>query len=207
MSLYPEAGFHTLVLTNAIPSGLPEGRTDSFADRVFDGRAGQDRMKAWGAAYGAPPARASASWRDGKIDPVRQPTRRDGSRNPGAGRSSSTSRRKRTSRAGRPAAPLVTLSVSSTSPCCATRRRKFCLCSCVPDRASTVRWSWSRVNYGGISSNTTGRYLILPRSRPIAVASTRRWSKAMGTPVGSFGRAGPGLPFASGIRPASNSNS
>ncbi|MFF9552329.1 hypothetical protein [Methylobacterium fujisawaense] len=56
MSLHPEAGFHTLVLTNAVPSGLPEGRADSFADRVFDGRAGQDRLKAWGAAYGAPPA-------------------------------------------------------------------------------------------------------------------------------------------------------
>lgn len=54
MSLHPEAGFHTLVLTNAVPSGLPEGRTDSFADRVFHGRAGQDRLKAWG-TYGATP--------------------------------------------------------------------------------------------------------------------------------------------------------
>ena len=35
---------------------------------------------------------------------------------------------------------------------------------------------------GGINSNTTGRYLILPRRRPIAVARMRRWSAAIGTP-------------------------
>ena len=41
-------------------------------------------------------------------------------------------------------------------------------------RASTVAWSSESVNVAPISSNTTGRYLILPRSRPIAVARMRR---------------------------------
>ncbi|WP_457107940.1 serine hydrolase [Methylobacterium sp. P5_C11] len=75
VSIHPEAGFGILVLTNGFPSGVPEGLADSFADLVFDGRVGQDWVKAWGAAYeslfapgiaadtaayGAPPARASA---------------------------------------------------------------------------------------------------------------------------------------------------
>ena len=34
---------------------------------------------------------------------------------------------------------VTILPVSSTSPCCSTRRRKFCLCSRTPDSASTVR--------------------------------------------------------------------
>ena len=86
---------------------------------------------------------------------------------------------------GGPAAPVAALisPVSSTRPCCSTSRRKFCLCSRTPASASTVRCSCSKVKPGGISSNTTGRYLILPRSRPIAVARIRRWSSAIAAPV------------------------
>src|SRR5579871_3980965 len=51
--------------------------------------------------------------------------------------------------------------VSSTRPCCSTRRRKFCLCSRTPASASTVRCNCSSVKAGGISSNTTGRYFDL----------------------------------------------
>ena len=83
--------------------------------------------------------------------------------------------------AGRRSSALIP-PVSSTRPCCSTSRRKFCLCSRTPDSASTVRCNCSKVKDGGISSNTTGRYLILPRSRPIAVARMRRWSAAIGTP-------------------------
>ena len=45
-----------------------------------------------------------------------------------------------------------------------------------PASASTLRCSCSRVKVGGISSNTTGRYLILARSRAMPVARMRRWS-------------------------------
>ncbi|KAA0124999.1 serine hydrolase [Methylobacterium sp. P1-11] len=51
VSIHPEAGLGILVLTNAFPSGVPEGLADSFADLVFDGRVGRDWVTAWGAAY------------------------------------------------------------------------------------------------------------------------------------------------------------
>ena len=58
-----------------------------------------------------------------------------------------------------------------------------------PASASTLRCSCSRVNCGGISSNTTGRYLILARSRAMPVARMRRWSCAHRPPgTGRVGR-------------------
>ena len=51
-----------------------------------------------------------------------------------------------------------------------------------PASASTARCSSSRVKVGAISSNTTGRYFSLPRSRAMAVARMRRWSNSMGVP-------------------------
>lgn len=48
-------------------------------------------------------------------------------RTPGEGRSSSTSRRKRNSFAGRPPVLVRTTPVGSTSPAVSTSRRKFCL--------------------------------------------------------------------------------
>ena len=51
-----------------------------------------------------------------------------------------------------------------------------------PEIASTVRCSSVSVNSAGISSNTTGRYFSLARSRAIAVARMRRWSKRIGSP-------------------------
>ena len=42
--------------------------------------------------------------------------------------------------------------------------------------------SLQSVKVGGINSNTTGRYFILPRNRAIAVARIRRWSKLMPVP-------------------------
>ncbi len=115
---------------------------------------------------------------------TRPPARGGGRAGAGRGRGvrDRTSRRKRTRRAGRPPVLALIPPVSSTRPCCSTRRRKFCLCSRTPDKASTVRCNCNRVKEGGISSNTTGRYLILPRRRPIAVARMRRWSAAIGTP-------------------------
>ncbi|CFP70283.1 Uncharacterised protein [Bordetella pertussis] len=85
------------------------------------------------------------------------------------------------------------------------RRRKFCLCRPRPARASTAICSCSSVNSGGISSNTTGRYLILARRRAMPVARMRRWSCRIDCPA-------TGRPEASGWRdsgtsPASNSSS
>ena len=67
----------------------------------------------------------------------------------------------------------------------------------MPASASTVLWSSESVNVAPISSKTTGRYLILPRKRPIAVArcaggrgpSVRRALRSLAPPgVGSIRR-------------------
>ena len=64
--------------------------------------------------------------------------------------------------------------VGSTSAAVSTSRRKFCLCRCRPEIASTVRCNSVSVNSCAISSNTTGRYFSLARSRAMAVARMRR---------------------------------
>jgi len=51
VSLYPRANLGIVVLTNAFPSGVPEGLADSFADLAFDGKIGKDWMKPWDDAY------------------------------------------------------------------------------------------------------------------------------------------------------------
>lgn len=76
VSIYPKSKLGVVLLTNAFPSGVPEGLADSFADLVFDGKIGKDWLKDWGeayknmfapsiaankAAYGTPPADATAS--------------------------------------------------------------------------------------------------------------------------------------------------
>lgn len=76
VSIYPNVKLGIVVLTNAFPSGVPEGLADSVADLVFDGKIGRDWLKDWGAAYrnmfapsiaaakaiyGTPPADSSAS--------------------------------------------------------------------------------------------------------------------------------------------------
>ena len=83
----------------------------------------------------------------------------------------------------------------STRSCCSISRRKFCLCSPRPASASTACCNCSRVNWAGISSNTTGRYLILARSRAMPVARMRRWSWRMGSP----GKASPRQPAPRGL--------
>jgi CubicO group peptidase (beta-lactamase class C family) len=76
VTLYPKANLGIVVLTNAFPTGAPEGLADSFADLVFDGKVGKDWVKAWDgvyqglfgpavaaakAAYAAPPAAPTAA--------------------------------------------------------------------------------------------------------------------------------------------------
>lgn len=76
VSIHPKSKLGIVLLTNAFPSGVPEGLADSFADLVFDGAIGKDWLKDWGGAYknmfapsitenkavyGTPPAGASAS--------------------------------------------------------------------------------------------------------------------------------------------------
>lgn len=72
--LYPEQHLGIVVLTNAFPSGAPEGLADSFFDLVFDGTVSKDWMAEWDrtfdgllgpavaaakATYATPPARPS----------------------------------------------------------------------------------------------------------------------------------------------------
>ena len=68
---------------------------------------------------------------------------------PAAGRSANTSRRKRNSAAGRPPVAVDISPVGSTSAALSTSRRKFCLCRCRPEIASTVRCNSVSVNSRG----------------------------------------------------------
>lgn len=51
VTLYPKANLGIVVLTNAFPTGVPEGLADSFADLVFDGKVQQDWVKGWNGIY------------------------------------------------------------------------------------------------------------------------------------------------------------
>jgi CubicO group peptidase (beta-lactamase class C family) len=74
VTIYPKSNLGIIVLSNAFPTGVPEGLADSFADLVFDGKAGKDWVKGWEeiynglfgpavaaakATYGTPPASAT----------------------------------------------------------------------------------------------------------------------------------------------------
>ncbi len=52
VSILPEHDIGIVVLSNAFPSGLPEGLADSFFDLVFDGKVGDNWIEKWNAAYG-----------------------------------------------------------------------------------------------------------------------------------------------------------
>ncbi|MFD1303695.1 serine hydrolase [Methylobacterium marchantiae] len=49
--IHPKAKLGIVLLTNAFPTGVPEGLADSFADLVFDGSIGKEWLKEWGVAY------------------------------------------------------------------------------------------------------------------------------------------------------------
>jgi CubicO group peptidase (beta-lactamase class C family) len=51
VTLFPDDDIGIVVLTNAFPTGVPEGIADSFFDQVFDGRAGEDWIAKWNQAY------------------------------------------------------------------------------------------------------------------------------------------------------------
>jgi CubicO group peptidase (beta-lactamase class C family) len=51
VTLYPKSNLGILVLTNAFPTGVPEGLCDSFADLVFDGKVEKDWIKPWNALF------------------------------------------------------------------------------------------------------------------------------------------------------------
>ena len=74
VTLYPDDELGIVVLSNAFPTGVPEGLADSFFDLVFDGRVSKDWITDWdkvyaslfgpaieaaAARYGKPPATAS----------------------------------------------------------------------------------------------------------------------------------------------------
>jgi CubicO group peptidase (beta-lactamase class C family) len=51
VTLYPKSSLGVVVLSNAFPTGVPEGVSDSFADMVFDGEVKTDWVAAWNKAY------------------------------------------------------------------------------------------------------------------------------------------------------------
>jgi len=51
VTIYPQAGIGIVVLTNAFPTGVPEGLAESFFDLVFDGKVEKDWIGPWNAAY------------------------------------------------------------------------------------------------------------------------------------------------------------
>lgn len=51
VTLYPDADFGIVILSNAFPTGVPEGLADSFADLVFTGKLGRDWVKDWTTIY------------------------------------------------------------------------------------------------------------------------------------------------------------
>jgi hypothetical protein len=51
VTIYPKSGLGIVVLSNAFPTGIPEGLSDSFADMVFDGEVKTDWVAAWDKAY------------------------------------------------------------------------------------------------------------------------------------------------------------
>ncbi len=116
------------------------------------------------------------------------------------------------SAAGRP--PVIAEPpVGSTRAVPSTIRRKFCLCRCRPEIASTVLCSAVSVKVSGRSSKTTGRYLSFARSRPMAGrgcggGSNRIASPSAGRPRAPGPRAGrhdgprPGDPLRRAVRTA-----
>lgn len=51
VTLYPEAQLGIVVLTNAFPTGVPEGLADNFFDHVFDGQSTKDWIGPWNAGF------------------------------------------------------------------------------------------------------------------------------------------------------------
>jgi CubicO group peptidase (beta-lactamase class C family) len=51
VTLYPKSRLGIVVLSNAFPTGVPEGVSDSFADMVFDGEIKTDWVTAWNKTY------------------------------------------------------------------------------------------------------------------------------------------------------------
>ncbi|HSI39982.1 MAG TPA: serine hydrolase [Xanthobacteraceae bacterium] len=51
VTLYPESDIGIVILTNAFPTGLPEGLADSFFDLAFDGAIAKDWTAGWDRLY------------------------------------------------------------------------------------------------------------------------------------------------------------
>ena len=51
VSIYPDSGFGLVILSNAFPTGVPEGIADSFADLVFTGTITKDWVTPWNAGF------------------------------------------------------------------------------------------------------------------------------------------------------------
>lgn len=51
VTIFPGEKLGIVILTNAFPTGVPEGLSDSFADLVFEGSVEKDWIKAWDGIY------------------------------------------------------------------------------------------------------------------------------------------------------------
>jgi CubicO group peptidase (beta-lactamase class C family) len=51
VTVFPKEKLGIVIVTNAFPTGLPEGLSDSFADLVFDGKVEKDWVRAWDDIY------------------------------------------------------------------------------------------------------------------------------------------------------------
>jgi CubicO group peptidase (beta-lactamase class C family) len=51
VTLFPKEELGIVILTNAFPTGVPEGLSDSFADLIFDGTVEKDWFKPWDAVF------------------------------------------------------------------------------------------------------------------------------------------------------------
>ena len=72
-TLYPDTQLGVVVLTNAFPTGAPEGLSDSFADLMFAGKVEKDWIAAWNAIYSGtfgPAIEAAAKTFGQKPDPA-----------------------------------------------------------------------------------------------------------------------------------------
>ncbi|MBZ9990876.1 serine hydrolase [Mesorhizobium sp. BH1-1-5] len=51
VTIFPKEKLGIVILTNAFPTGVPEGLSDSFADLVFEGSVEKDWIEAWNGIY------------------------------------------------------------------------------------------------------------------------------------------------------------
>lgn len=74
VTVYPESNLGIVVLSNAFPTGVPEGIADSFSDLVFDGKVEKDWVARWDkifeGLFGPAVAAAKAAYAKPPVSPT-----------------------------------------------------------------------------------------------------------------------------------------